>query len=806
MSALTSCLLRNTLRRKWRSYLGVVLLIAFTGGVSLFAIAGARRTQSAYPRYLRSVGASAMSVTGSSGYDETAAKAMPEVVRSRTTVGLQVLALAGDKPDFTQKFEASGTFDGRYFDQDRFVAVRGRTPDPRRVDEIAVNQLSATRLGYHVGQHLELGTYSIDQFSAPSFSDAPPPPKLRTAVTIVGIGVFPDEILQDEGDRTERVLLTPAFTAAARPFVTYALQGLTLRHGRHDVDAVKRRLGGLYPPGTLEVRTTAVDEFHALHATRPLAFALAIFGVLSALAALVLASQALANLIRADRELRAALRAVGAPPVAIARAALAGPSLAIVCGIAVAGLLAVAASPLMPIGPVRRVGGSRIDVDTAVLGLGAVALAVSLLAVVAGVVWRELAGPRTRPARSSRIVATAASAGMAPSAVTGLGMALESSDSRTTASSRSVIVGAVVAVAALIGAVTFGSSLDTLVHRPRLYGWKWDAAVLSGNGYDKMPLEKVHAVLDADRQVGAWSGAYFGFDTIDKQDTPLLGMTLGSAVAPPIIKGRNLQGPSEIVLGAASAQLLHRSLGDTVTMAGESVPHTLTVVGIATFPTIGIIHAAHTSLGIGALVVPELVPGYDRDILGVKGEGLGPSVIFIRYREGTNALRELRHLRDTTQPLAGFAGIDVLDTHRPAEIASSRSIGGAPILLAVALAAASTMSLSLSLGASVRRRRRDLAVLKAIGFTRRQIAATVSWQATTIVVLGLVIGVPVGAAVGRVLWRRFADQLFVVALPTLPLIAIAAVVVVAAVLANAVSVLPARLASRVDPSTVLRPE
>jgi predicted lysophospholipase L1 biosynthesis ABC-type transport system permease subunit len=241
-------------------------------------------------------------------------------------------------------------------------------------------------------------------------------------------------------------------------------------------------------------------------------------------------------------------------------------------------------------------------------------------------------------------------------------------------------------------------------------------------------------------------------------------------------------------------------------MAGERMPHTVTVVGIATFPTVGIVHAAHTSLGIGALVVLELVPGFDRDIRGIKKQGLGPSAIFIRYRPGTDPDAELQHLRDTTKPLAGFAGLDVLQVQRPAEIASSGSIGSAPILLATALATAATISLALALGASVRRRRRELAILKMLGFTRRQLAATISWQATTTVGLGLLIGTPAGAAIGGILWRLFAHQFDVITTPTVPLFAILGITVAAVLIANAVGAIPGRTARTVDPSTLLRPE
>ena len=52
----------------------------------------------------------------------------------------------------------------------------------------------------------------------------------------------------------------------------------------------------------------------------------------------------------------------------------------------------------------------------------------------------------------------------------------------------------------------------------------------------------------------------------------------------------------------------------------------------------------------------------------------------------------------------------------------------------------------LTLAASVRRRRRDLGLLKALGFARRQLAAAVAWQATVAAVIGVVIGIPLGVA------------------------------------------------------------
>jgi hypothetical protein len=60
--------------------------------------------------------------------------------------------------------------------------------------------------------------------------------------------------------------------------------------------------------------------------------------------------------------------------------------------------------------------------------------------------------------------------------------------------------------------------------------------------------------------------------------------------------------------------------------------------------------------------------------------------------------------------------------------------------------------------ASVRRRRRELALLKTLGFTQRQLATTVAWQSSASAVVGIVVGIPLGIALGRWLWILFAPE------------------------------------------------
>jgi len=135
-----------------------------------------------------------------------------------------------------------------------------------------------------------------------------------------------------------------------------------------------------------------------------------------------------------------------------------------------------------------------------------------------------------------------------------------------------------------------------------------------------------------------------------------------------------------------------------------------------------------------------------------------------------------------------------------------RTMGNTPALLGAALAVGAVAALGLTLIASVRRRRRDLALLKTLGFTRRQLAATVATQATLAVALGVLIGVPLGIIAGRMLWIRFAHALHVVPDPTVPALTIALVAGGALVLANIVAAIPGRQAARTQTAVLLRAE
>ncbi|MGO9299372.1 MAG: FtsX-like permease family protein [Acidimicrobiales bacterium] len=148
----------------------------------------------------------------------------------------------------------------------------------------------------------------------------------------------------------------------------------------------------------------------------------------------------------------------------------------------------------------------------------------------------------------------------------------------------------------------------------------------------------------------------------------------------------------------------------------------------------------------------------------------------------------------------------MLPVQYPAEIENYRSIGSTPALLATCLAIGAVVALGLTLTASVRRRRRDLALLKTLGFTQRQLLTCVAFQSTVAVAIGVIAGIPLGIALGRWLWILFAHEIYAVPRATVPTLLVVYVGIGALVLGNVVAALPGGYAARTPTALVLGAE
>ena len=127
-----------------------------------------------------------------------------------------------------------------------------------------------------------------------------------------------------------------------------------------------------------------------------------------------------------------------------------------------------------------------------------------------------------------------------------------------------------------------------------------------------------------------------------------------------------------------------------------------------------------------------------------------------------------------------------------------------PLIFGVILGVFGAATLVHLLVVSVPRRKREIGLLKVLGFVNHQVASAVVWQATTLALVGIVIGIPLGVAVGQAVWRAFATNLGVVPSSIVPIwlvVGLAAGVVAAA---NLLVIAPALAASRSEPGQLLR--
>jgi ABC-type antimicrobial peptide transport system permease subunit len=142
----------------------------------------------------------------------------------------------------------------------------------------------------------------------------------------------------------------------------------------------------------------------------------------------------------------------------------------------------------------------------------------------------------------------------------------------------------------------------------------------------------------------------------------------------------------------------------------------------------------------------------------------------------------------------------------PTALVSFGESANFPLLIAIVVAVSGIATLAHLLAVSVTRRRRESGLLKALGFVRPQLAAVVFWQAATVAVVGVAVGVPLGLAAGRATWAAFATNLGVVPVTVLPVWLIAALACGFLLTALAIAVLPALSAARSRTSRLPRTE
>jgi hypothetical protein len=476
--------------------------------------------------------------------------------------------------------------------------------------------------------------------------------------------------------------------------------------------------------------------------------------------------------------------------------------------------LAAALSPLTPVGEARLATGSpgRVVIDPLVVVIGGLATVTLVVALSA---WpavrharRQNVDPPRRPAPAP-LVRALAGTGAPPSAVIGVRHALERGRGRRPVPVGTALLGMVMAVAALCATAVFGASLTRLISSPALYGAPFQAeftnqgtgsgAVLTGALLTSLRRDPAitRITLVTTVEIAA-NGQHVRSIVVNA----LRGPALIS-----VVDGRLPRSDQDIMLGAATMRAIGARPGGTVRVTvpnpATGTAHTarFRVVGRGSFPpsfaTGGLGNGAVMTMS--ALTAVQCPPGGGRPVCRDHARrGLMYSVL-VRSAPGAAGAAALARYTSRYRSY-------VASPQEPVELVNFGQSVSFPLLFGVALSLFGAATMVHLLLVSVNRRRREAGLLKVLGFLRRQVATVVGWQATVVALAGIIAGVPLGIAAGKIAWRLFATNFGVVPVPVVPTAVLAVLACGVLVAANALAAAPAWLAARSHPAQLLRAE
>jgi putative ABC transport system permease protein len=229
-----------------------------------------------------------------------------------------------------------------------------------------------------------------------------------------------------------------------------------------------------------------------------------------------------------------------------------------------------------------------------------------------------------------------------------------------------------------------------------------------------------------------------------------------------------------VALGSELARPRHIHIGDQIPLA----------LGDGTVMRLRVVATYERSLGFGPILLPrELAAPHATDPL--------PQSVLVRTAPGVPVGQVAARLRALVKDYAGIevAGRAVLtsadDANRSMRLWLSRVLVGL-IFAFTAVAAINTLSMiALARG-------RELALLRLVGATPRQIARMARWEAGLVVV----VGIGLGAAVSLAALMPFSKAVSGSPTPFAPPLQVAAIVVVTAAIGFLASHVPTRLALR----------
>ncbi len=797
---------RAEMRRRWRSWLALAVLVALVGGFVAGAVAAGRRTASAFPRFVAAHGYDAEDYS-----DRPAALAkLPYVtsaVRAVAPMGGPVSCSCGrDLSNVASSGSIFSLSPGPL--QQAVKLVAGRWPRTSAPDEVLASFNFESDYGVHIGTRITFRFFSPAQDQAFLDNTGAPDGPVRT-LHVVGIEAAESEFPYGSTPSYDLWSTTSLSRALAGRALLWDAYFVRLRHGAADIprlSADASALGVLYTVNQ-DAAVSSIDT--SIH---PQAVGWWVLAVLGGIAGLGVIGQALARQSVVESEDFPVLSSLGVVPrqlawLGVARTVVVGVGAAIGTGVVV-----VALSPLTPVGEPRLAEPTNgVSVDWLVVGLGALAVTAVVTALGA---WPALRVAKLRrrqlfgPARPSMVVTGLAQAGAPASAVLGVRQALMRGTGRSTVPVGTALVGTVVGVTALCATAVFGASLSHLTATPTLYGepFQFELTGLPPGPGALQQAQSIATDLERNSAIGRVTIGISQQILVNGTSVDLLaGHPERGAVLLSMADGPFPQTDDTIALGASTMRQVHAHIGSTVRATaigpdGVSRTATFRVVSRVSAPA----DVGTGGLGSGAAMSLQAYTdlacpaGSTRaGCMNTLDSQISPAVLAAGV-PGPRGAAAIRHY------LAAYSSASARKPGLPTSLVNFGQAINFPLILDLVLAVFGAATLVHLLVVSVARRRREIGLLRAIGFVKRQIAGVVCWQATTVALVGVILGVPLGVAAGKAAWNAFATNLGVVAVPAIQVGVLLGLAIAVLVAANLLAAVPAMAATQKQPGPVLR--
>ena len=248
-------LTRTEIRHRWPSLIVLAVLVALTGGVTLTAVAGARRTASSYERFLETSRNQDVILFADDARPADVAKlrAMPGVDAIGYGRQMTIVLPSGEF------LGVGGALDRVLFhDVYRLRIVEGRAVRPGAADEVVIGEPLARASRLRVGQTLDLNSYTPAQVASLAHENVGKPLGPRIALRVVGISRSPSD-LSLQGSAGGLLLLSKDFVDK----YGHAIGNFSGPHGGVLLVRLRDHTAGVddqHPVGNLDRRQAVGDD------------------------------------------------------------------------------------------------------------------------------------------------------------------------------------------------------------------------------------------------------------------------------------------------------------------------------------------------------------------------------------------------------------------------------------------------------------------------------------------------------------------------------------------------------------------